>query len=391
MSDELEKQIVKEEKLYSDEVSNLLTAHLNSRKVRARADELNSTSGRWPYPPSPELRELLTEEMIAEWGRLKRKYDNFEEKDAPVLQHKKGKTPSVVASLKYRGDWCGGKSVVLKKGDDIAKLAKKEYGFEAYAAAIWEANDTVLGSACKVLPAGFGLELPQIWVPRWVKAPKFRIPMAAPAEEFQRIPSIEMDFSTKSSSTWVQDLGVVILEVDFTITGEVKIANKGTVDVTFDPKAQTVAIGKALGPLTTGYTADFKSKSDSGSATLALFNKDVAGLKFSGRLALASGGISVNLGVAQVLFSDGDLTITGSFKAKADLRLYPKPRPVESDVYAASVAANLVVVAAVVIILRPVAVRVLPSGAAARQAGKAVLDKLMEYGTKIPEAIPAGG
>ena len=386
MSDDLAAQMAKEEKLYSDEVAGLLTAYLNSRKVKAKADELNSTSGRWPYPPTDELRELLTDEMNAEWGRIKRKYEYFEEKDALTLQLKKGKTPAVTADLKYRGDWCGGKSVILKKGDDIAKLAKKEYGYEAYAAAIWEANDAVLGNSCKVLPAGFGLELPQIWVPRWVKAPKVRIPMVAAAEEFQKIPNLETDWNTKSSRTWVQDLGVVILEVDFTITGELKIANKGTVDVTFDPKAQTVAIGKALGPLTTGYTADFKSRSDSTSATLALFNKDVAGLKFSGKLALASGGVSVNLGVANVVISEGDLTVTGSFKAKADLRLYPKPRPVESDAYEASVAANLAVVAAVVIVVWPVGVRVVQSGAV-RQVGKAVAEKLVEYGPKFPEAL----
>jgi phage tail protein X len=382
MSDDLEKQIPAEEKLYSAEVSKLLTAAVNSRTARAAADELNSTSGKWPYPPTPELVALLQKQMMTEWGKQKSKYKAFNE--TLTLEVKKGKTPEVKAELKYDGDWCGGKSVMLKPGDTVTSLAEKEYGYAAYAAAIWEANEDVLGSKCKVLPAGFGLELPKIWVPNWVKEPKTRIPMVAKAQEVQKIPTIEVDFSTKGETTTRVIVGNIIVEITFTITGEVKISNTGTVDATFNPKAQSAAITKALGPITGDFTLDFKSKKGDAGAALTLFNKEVSGLKFTGSLKFGSGGFSINMGVSTVKIIDGDLTITGSFKAKADIKIYPNPKPVEVEAEAASVG----VLIALGLILAPIAAEV-AAGVEIESFGAGAAKLLKEFVKVAPQAIKA--
>lgn len=387
MADDLEKQILAEEKLYSAEVSKALTAYLNSKKVKAAADDLNGSSGGWPYPPTKEMLELLTDEMNAEWGRLKRKYDTFKVEDL-ALEAKKGRNPEATATLKYDGEYRGGKSVMLMVGDSLTSIAKSEYGFECYAAAIMEANDAVLGSKCKVLPAGFGLELPRLWVPKWMTEPKIKAPGAASskAQKMSGLPPISVSFGAKSKSVHEIPVGPVIVEVTLTVAGEVKASHAGVIDAAFDPKEQTAAISKALGPLTGEFSMDCQSKKGDASLSLSLFKKEYAGLTFSGSVKLASGGLSLSLGVATIKIVEGDITISGSFKAKADIKVYPNPRPVESEVD--ETAASVGVLIAIAIIVAPIAFRV-GTAALAEEGGAAAASKGKEFIRLVPQMAGA--
>jgi phage tail protein X len=355
--------------------------------VKKKADDLNGTSGGWPYPPTKEMVDLLREEMTAEWGRMKRKYEAFKVDDL-ALDAKKGKNPEVTATLKYDGEWKGGKSVMLKVGDTVTSLAKSEYGFECYAAAIWDANDATLGSQCKVLPAGFGLELPKLWVPKWMTEPKVKVPGGAgsKAQEVSGLPPISVSYGTKAKSTHLVPVGPVIVEITLTVAGEVKVSHAGVIDAAFDAKEQTAAISKALGPLTGELSLDCQSKKGDASLSLTVFKKEYAGLTFSGSVKLASGGLSLSLGVATVKIVEGDITIAGSFKAKADLKVYPNSHPDEAkaDEYEASVG----VVIAGAIILAPLAIRVV-GAVPAREVGKAAVAKLAEFAKLAPSLQPA--
>ena len=348
MADELEKQIADEEKQYSEELSKTLTAAVNSKEVIAKSDELNGTSSKWPHPPSKELNEILIAAMMTAWAKIKRDYDSF--KEDLTLEHKKGKKPEVTAKLKYDGEFRGGKSVMLDPGDTVADLAKSVYGHECYAGKIWDENDKVLGSKCKVLPAGFGLELPKIWVPNWVKEPKVSQPrgVSSKAEEI-KLPNLELSYKAKLQTVAEIPFGPIIIEVTGTVTGDVKVANKGILSVEVTPEGISAGVEKALGPLSAGYEMDLKANEGKASGKIKLFHKKIKDLTFSSDFKLASGGIGIQFGVATLKQVQGDLEISGSFKASVTLRVLPNPRPVESDPGEASIA--VVVVLGVIILI----------------------------------------
>ena len=353
MADELEKQIADEEKLYSEQLSKTLTDAVNSKDVIAESDELNGTSSKWPHAPSKELNKILTKAMMAEWSKKKRDYASF--KEDLTLEHKKGKKPEVTAKLKYDGEFKGGKSVMLKPGDTVVDLAKSEYGHECYAAKIWEENDKVLGTQCKVLPAGFGLELPKIWVPKWVKEPKVSQPPGASSKaEDIKLPNLNFSYSAKAQTVTPIPVGAIIIEVTCTISGDVKVTNKGILSVGVTPQSISAGVEKMVGPFAAGYEMDLKANEGTGGAKIRLFSKQIKDLTFTGDFKLASGGIGVQFGVATVKQVQGDLELAGSFKASATVKIYPNPRPVESEAGEASVAT--VVVLAVIIAIPTVAV-----------------------------------
>jgi len=382
MADELEKQITDEEKLYSDKLSKALTEAVNSKDVIAESDDLNKSSSKWPHPPSKELNKILTTAMTAEWSKQKKDYKSF--KEDLTLEHKKGKKPEVTAKLKFDGEFKGGKSVMLKPGDTIVDLAKAEYGFECYAAKIWEANDSVLGSQCKVLPSGFGLELPKIWVPNWMKEPKVSLPAgtSVKAEEI-KLPNLDFSYSAKAQTVTPIPVGPVVLEVTFAITGEVKVTNKGILSVGVTPESVSAGVEKMLGPFGAGYEMDLQASQGTGGAKIKLFSKQIGDLTFSGDFKLASGGIGLQLGVATVKQVSGDIEIAGTFKAKATVKIYPNPRPVEAEVGEASVATVVVLAVIIVIPVAHAAVAgVTIEGVAA--AGRVALAGM----TKLLEAAP---
>lgn len=379
MADEFDKQMKAEEKLYSEKLSKVLTDAVNTKQVIAESDELNGTSSKWPHEPSKDLYKILTKAMMAEWSKQKKSYAQF--KEDLTLEHKKGKRPEVTAVLTYDGEYKGGKSVMLKKGDSLLDVSKDHYGLSCYAGVIADYNKDVLGSQCKVLPAGFGLELPRLWVPNWIKEPKVPLPPVtkAKAEEI-RLPSLDMSFSMKSKTVTEIPVGDLIIEVTFTVSGDVKITNKGILSVGMSPEEINAGVEKMLGPFGGGFEMDLVTSKASAGAKIKLFSTEVKGLTFSGAFKMASGGIGVELGVATVKEVKGDLALAGSFKAKATVKIYPNPRPVEESAYEASIAAHLAVA---VIIAIPV-VTVAAEGVAAIEigaAGRAILQgamKLME-------------
>lgn len=392
MADDLAKQIEAEEKLYSTKVADLLTKHLNSKKIKDKADELSGASGKWPPTYDSDMIAMLDDAMQAEWKRIKRDYSAFKEK--LTLETKKGKPPAVTAELAYDGSWKGGKSTSIETGDSLAKIAKREYGFSTYAAAIADANSDLLGSSCKVLPAGFGLELPKIWVPNWQEEPKAKQPSfsEAKAEEVTELPGFAIALSTKGSVPVTVKAGPVILEITITLAGEVTLQPKGKVDATFDAAKKSGSIKKALGPLSGEYEIDCTSRKGSSTLALEVFNKKVGGLGLKGSVKLASGKLSMNLEAATTKIDTEDWTGTAKLKGKAELTVKPNPDWEEppDDPYEASVAANLVVVAAVTVVFAGAVARVLPAaGAAAARYGKGVVDSVQSLIKGVQQAVPA--
>jgi nucleoid-associated protein YgaU len=383
--DELSKQITAEEKLASTEVSKLLTTAVNAKKVRDGADRLKETSGGWPYPPDKDILNLLTEAMDDEWKKLARKYDAFTAE--LTLDAKKGKPPAVNAELKFDGAFKGGKSVVLKRGDTLTSIAKAEYGYQAYSAVVWEENDKVLGAQCKTLPAGFGLELPQIWVPNWKTEPKLKVPGGASSKaEEVKLPKINVTFGTKGETKAQVDVGVAILILTFTVSGDVTIKNDGIIDAGFQAGNITAGIERTLGPLKSGFEVDLKKKEGDAGLSVSLVNANFKDLKFSSSVKLtASGKLSLDLGVCSFKKGDGDVEVSGTFKAKVSIEVMPKPSAT-AEVYEASIAAHL----AVAVILAPIAIEVVSAIGGALEIegfGSAAARALKEIVEVAPKAI----
>jgi hypothetical protein len=199
-----------------------------------------------------------------------------------------------------------------------------------------------------VLPAGFGLELPKIWVPNWIKEPKVSLPPGASskAEEI-KLPNLDFSYSAKAQTVTPIPVGSIVIEITCTITGDVKITNKGILSIGMSPESISAGYEKMIGPFGGSYEMKLDTSEGAGGAKIKLFNTKIKDLTFTGDFKLASGGIGFQLGVATVKQIEGDLELAGSFKASATAKIYPNPRPVEADAGEASIAT--VVVLAVII------------------------------------------
>lgn len=317
------KQMRAEEKLHAAEISKALTLELNSKKTQAAAAEVVKSSQPWPYPPTREMLKFYETTVANAWSKMESGYKHLEVEiavDAPA-----GKIPTATATVTYKGEFVGGKSYELQPGDSIISVAKDVYGHEAYAAAIWEENSDILGNTCKVLPAGFGIRIPRIFVADWKKSPK--TPTLASGAKSKAVkvmyPTVEAKFESKSEQTYYIDIGTFMLEVKVEVTGSLKVQKKGTIDATFNLREYTLDIGKNLGPLEGGYS--FNLREGKGTADIALTNSNIKGLGGTTKISLKEGGIKFSYGTKKVSYTYKDYTVEGSVTVSATGKLYPKP------------------------------------------------------------------
>ncbi|MCF6233218.1 MAG: hypothetical protein L3J36_08995 [Rhodobacteraceae bacterium] len=324
MSDVMLKQMRNEETLVSKEISKAITTALNSKDTIKKADEINSTSGGWPYKPSKEMLKLYGKSTVAAWKKLKPKYKNFAV--SMSVNSPSNSPPTVTAEAVFDGEWRGGKSVMISTGDTILSLAKKIYGYEGYANQVFEANAKVLGKSCRVLPAGFGLEFPSIWVPNWRNEPKVcAVPYVSKKAVKVKLPAMQttVDISNKAAATLFFGNAIVMVELEG--KAETVAQKKGDIDASFNLKAYEAELKKGFGPLEGGFKVGVKGGS-SGSLVLKVFSTKIGGLKFSGNVKLLEGAFEIALGSQPFTTVSKGITLTGTIILTAKIRILPNPK-----------------------------------------------------------------
>ncbi|NIZ63220.1 hypothetical protein DL239_19830 [Sedimentitalea sp. CY04] len=324
MSDVLEKQMKNEESSVSKEISKVVTAALNSKDTISKADDINGGCGGWPYAPTKEMLKMYGKVSEAAWKKLKPGYKNF---DVTInVNSPSNKPPFAKAEAIFDGEWKGGKSMMVSPGDTILSMAKKVYGYESYADQVFEENTKALGKSCRILPAGFGLSFPKIWVPNWKKDPKVCVhPIVKKKAVKVKLPSAQVsaDISKKSAATLVFP-GVIVV-VDLEGKAEFTAQKKGELDASFSLKANEAEIKKALGPLEAGYKIT-GSGTSSGSLSLKVINTKLGGLNVSGNLKLLEGAFELEFASQTVSFVEKDITYSGTVKLTAKIQIKPNPR-----------------------------------------------------------------
>jgi hypothetical protein len=236
-----------DEKIHGREIGRAVTMALNGRTTRARADDINQSSGGWPDDPTAAMMQLY--EDVAETTRqgLKSGYGHLEVDIAVTADT--GKPPIAAATARYKGEFRGGKSPMLGAGDTLVSIATKTCGHESCAKAIWDADTHCRGSQCKVIPAGFGIELPPIRVPEWKTAPKETLPGGATSRAVRILyPAIGFEVASKKVETFVFDAGIGTVEITLELEGTLKAQKKGTMDASFSLRSYETEITQNLGP-----------------------------------------------------------------------------------------------------------------------------------------------
>ncbi len=351
MSDVILKQMKKEEELVSKEISKVITAALNSKDTIKKADEINGMCGGWPYAPTREMLKLYGKASEAAWKKIKPGYKNFNVSIS--INSTANKPPTATVQAIFDGEWRGGKSMMVSSGDTIQSLCKSVYGFESYADQVYEANAKALGKSCKVLPAGFGLEFPDIWVPNWKDAPKVcRYPFVKKKAVKVKLPTMQatIDVSSKSAATIY--LGNVIIIVELEGKAELTGTKKGVLDASFSLKAYEAELKKGFGPLEAGFKVDMRGNA-SGGLSLKVFSTKISGLTFSGSLKLLEGAFEVQMGPKPVKMVSKGIAYEGKISLTAKIRILPNPRRAPERVkgrgFELDVSAKEVVVVVVVV------------------------------------------
>lgn len=351
MADALLKQMKQEEKLAEQEISKAITDALNCKDTINKADEIHGICGGWPYPPTKDMLKLYGKVADKQWKKIKSGYSSFRTEIS--VNSPKNKPPNATVKAVFDGEWKGGESVMLRKGDTIASLSKEIYGFECYSDQVLVHNEKILGKTCKVLPAGFGLEFPWIWVPNWKNAPKMSVPGGAKVKAIKvKLPSMKasIDHTAKSAATLL--LGNVIVTIDLEAKGELVAQKKGEMDASFSLPSYEAEIQKAVGPIEAGFKASMKGTS-SGSLSLTVFNGKVKDLTFSGKLDAKEGAFVINMGTKKVKTVQKGVTFEGSVSLTAKIRIAPNPKrirePVRGRRFEVNVSARDVAVVVVVV------------------------------------------
>lgn len=133
MTHPMERQMRDEERAAVQAITRHMTIVLTSRDTIRAADELAGTSGGWPYPPSRELLRLFNRIVDTEWRRLRRRYSNMEVEI--TVDVRRGRPPAVQVTASHRGEWRGGSTQIIRRGDTIASMSEDIYGSAIYASA----------------------------------------------------------------------------------------------------------------------------------------------------------------------------------------------------------------------------------------------------------------
>lgn len=273
--------------------------------------------------PNRDVLKFYDTTVSAAWKKMASGYSHL---DVEIeVESPKKKNPVVKAKVSYKGDFVGGKSYMLREGDTIASIAKEEYGSDAYANVLWEANADVLGKQCKVVPAGFGIEIPRIFVADWKKPPKIAPAASGVNAKAVKIlhPTLSVPYEMKSSVTNHIDLGMFMLELTTEISGKLEMQKKGAIDASFDLRAYKLEASKNLGPIEGSYS--FDAKTGKGTADITLTNKSIPGLGGTTKIALKEGGVKASFTSNKVSYTHNDFVIQGSVTVSLSGKLVPKP------------------------------------------------------------------
>ena len=142
-------------------------------------------------------------------------------------------------------------------------------------------------------------------------------------------PPLSFTFPTQKVKSIPIDLGHVILNLTFTVTGSMTVACLSPISQTFSMANYQAQAKAKLGPYASSFNYDAKSKA--GSLTLGLASVKAKDLTFSGSMGIVTGGASVSIGVKTISRKVGDMQLSGSFSAKAEGRFVPNPKPQPVD------------------------------------------------------------
>lgn len=310
-----EKALKQDEKAAAATLEKLLTEALNSKETQKEAAKVTGSSQPWPVPPEKNILSLYNKVMKKSWAKAKGSYSQFKvgiEVIAP-----KGKTPSAKVTCAYEGEWKGGSSHWLKKGETVFKIAETVYGHDVYASAIWEANPKLLGTdKAYPVPAGYEIKCPRVWVPKWINPPKIAV---SPDYKIKAVdvplPSFTVDVDRAVTKEFkAVGPGCIVKGVlELKVAGEA--TRPGTMDASINLKSLEAEVAKDLGPLGGKFTLDIKGKK--GDLELVVVNKAIAGMTFTLALDLLSGSFKAVLGSREI---SGKLGKT-EYKAKVSLTI----------------------------------------------------------------------
>lgn len=330
LAEDLARQMVRDEKLYASEISSAITARLNDSKTQKAADAHMGTSGGWPYPPTKKLLMLYDKVAKNAWRSMEKGYSHV---DVTIqVQTNADGTPYATATAKHRGAFKGGSTTVLRPGESVVSLARATYGSEFFAHDVWLANAKTLGPRCKQVPAGFGISLPQIWVPEWQTPPKASFPAGASVSAVQIMkPAIEFDLEKTKSAVKSFPAGPVIIEVTTSVSGSFLIQEKGTIDASFNLRSYKAACAKGFGPATFAAEASFKEGSKTGSLSIKM--PKIPGVKGQQTVTLKpGGGLSTTIAQKEITLTKGSFTLKGTLKVDVEVKIKANPKPPGSPV-----------------------------------------------------------
>lgn len=276
-TDILIKYVKATEEKASTEVSKSLSAQLNDKKTRAIVEKAIRSSVVWP--PGPQDKQVVKQmQLIARdaWAKMANKYGGMTAEIEIVAV--KGKPVKAHANVTCTGDFKGGESVVVKKGETMLKLAKKHYGDEEYAALIWEENEKSLGAKCDTLVPGTGLAIPLVWIPDKASDMTLPKPKIVKAKvEPAPFPNLNVSFSEAIPIEFVIPAGTAIYRFkgSLTLTGELGLDAGADFTLETDSKSTAMKFSKVYGDVTGGFGYNVTTKKGSGGLSLKVFNSKI--------------------------------------------------------------------------------------------------------------------
>lgn len=322
---QLAKQMETEEKAAAAEIAKAVTEALNSKSTKAEADKINQSSGGWPYAPTSKMLKLYDKVAKASWAKQKSGYSGM--KVEIKVEANKGKAPSAKVTAKYDGDWKGGSSVELRAGDTVASIAKREYGYECYAEQVWLHNAKVLGAKCTQVPAGFGIQLPRIWVPAWKKAPKASFPAGAKSPAVKVLyPTVAVDVEKKGGAKTLIPMGIWMVELSVELTGAFKAQKQGAVGAGFNLRTYQAEVKQAAGPIEAAYKFNLKEKNTE--LEIQVVNTKWKDLELSTSCTIKEGSFALNFKSKKVSKISKGVLIEGELVGTISVRLWPNPAKV---------------------------------------------------------------
>jgi len=209
-----------------------------------------------------------------------------------------------------------------------------------------------MGGQCKVLPAGYGLEFPRIWVPAWKNEPKATIPPLAKKKAVKvALPGMQAKFDIESKSAGApMYFGNVIVFPELEGKAEVTATKQGFLDASFNLRSHEAELKKGFGPIEAGFKVAGTSRPGN-TLNFKVGNAKLGGLTFTGKINVVEGTLDLELGTKPFKTTVNKIEYEGTITLTLKLKVVPNPRkaPERTRGFEVEITAKEVVVVTVVV------------------------------------------